>query len=121
MPQIHSRPDSTWRLDAYAVSLDLARAVRPLFGPIGRFERDLSSQLKRAVASTALNIAEAQRRTGNDRAHLLTVALGSADESRAVLEVAAALGAVDEADTVTAIALADRICAMLYRLVQRIG
>jgi four helix bundle protein len=121
MSQIHSRPDSTWKLDAYAVSLDLARTVRPLFGIIWRFEHDLASQLKRSVASVALNLAEAQRRTGNDRAHLLTVALGSAAESRAVLEVATALGAVPEADTMAAIALADRVCAMLYRLMQRIG
>ena len=121
MTQIHSRPDSTRQLDAYAVVLELARAVRPLLGELGRFERDLGSQLKRAVASVALNLAEAQRRTGGDRAHLLTVALGSAAEVKAVLEVGEALGAVPAAATVASLALADRVCAMLYRLRQRIG
>ena len=70
MTQIHSRPDSTRQLDAYTVALELARAVRPVVPDLARYERDLSSQLKRAVASMALNIAEAQRRTGADRAQL---------------------------------------------------
>ena len=121
MTQIHSRPASTRQLDAYTVALELARAVRPVVPDLARYERDLGSQLKRAVASLALNIAEAQRRTGADRAHLLTVALGSAAEVQAVLEVSAALGAVTEAATEVPRALSDRVCAMLYRLRQRIG
>ena len=59
------------------------------------------------------------RRTGKDRAHLLSVALGSCDEVRALLDTAAAFGVLSAAERLQADALADRICAMTYRLRQR--
>jgi len=59
------------------------------------------------------------RRTGKDRAHLLTVALGSCDEARALLEAAVAFGVVTAVEQRSADALADRVCAMTYRLRQR--
>jgi len=59
------------------------------------------------------------RRTGKDRAHLLTVALGSCDEVRALLEAAVAFGVLSAAEQQRVDALADRVCAMTYRLRQR--
>jgi four helix bundle protein len=58
-------------------------------------------------------------RTGKDRAHLLTVALGSCDEVRALLEVAVAFGVLSSEEQQAADGLADRVCAMTYRLRQR--
>lgn len=117
--QIPCLPTSARRLDLYQVTLELIALCRP-FGPrLKRFNRRLSAQLNEALASTLQNLAEAMRRTGNDRAHLLTVSLGSCDEVRALLEAAVAFGILSGAEQRQADALADRVCAMTYRLRQR--
>ena len=114
-------PISARRLDAYRVALELVAWLRPLVARIARDDQDLAHQLKRALPSIPQNLAEAMRRTGRDRAHLLTVALGSADEVRCVVDIAlaAALLQADEAET--AEKLADRVCAMLYRIRERLA
>jgi len=112
-------PTSARRLDVYRVTLDLIACCRPLCGKVRRWSPRMGTQLTEALASTVQNLAEAMRRTGRDRAHLLTVALGSCDEVRALLDAAQALGAVAEPEHGQAQALADRVCAMTYRLRQR--
>ena len=114
-------PDSVRRLDVYQVTLALIAACQPCRGRLQRFNRRLSAQLTSALASIAQNLAEGMRRTGKDRAHLLTVALGSCDEVRALLDTAVAFGVVAVAEQQRLDALADRICAMTYRLRQRCG
>lgn len=117
--QIPCLPTSARRLDLYQVTLELIRLCRP-FGPrLKRFNRRLGAQLTEALASTLQNLAEAMRRTGSDRAHLLTVSLGSCEEVRALLEAAVAFGVLCTAEQQRADALADRVCAMTYRLRQR--
>ena len=112
-------PTSARRLDVYRVTLELIALCRP-FGPrLGRFNRRLGAQLTEALASTLQNLAEAMRRTGADRAHLLTVSLGSCEEVRALLEAAVAFGVLSRGELQQADALADRVCAMAYRLRQR--
>jgi hypothetical protein len=59
------------------------------------------------------------RRTGKNRAHLLTVALESCDKVRALLEAAMEFGVVTPAERRAAYALADQVCAMTYQLRQR--
>jgi four helix bundle protein len=86
---------------------------------VRRFNARLGAQLTESLASTLQNVAEAMRRTGRDRAHLLTVALGSCDEVRALLEAAVAFGVLSAAEQKGADALADRVCAMAYRLRER--
>ncbi|MDI7268850.1 MAG: four helix bundle protein [Myxococcota bacterium] len=109
-------PTSARRLDAYKVALELIAYCRPFVPRLRRFNPRLCAQLTEALASTLQNLAEGMRRTGNDRAHLLTVALGSCEEVRAVLEVAVAFGVLCAAEQQGAEALADRVCAMTYRL-----
>ena len=84
-----------------------------------RLGRRLESQLNSALSSTLQNLAEGMRRTGRDRSYLLTVALGSCDEVRALLEAAVAFGVLTATEQQATDALADRVCAMLYRLRQR--
>ena len=56
-------------------------------------------QLRRAAVSAAANIAEGQARYGAaEFAHALSVALGSLAEVSALLDLAADLGYVSEAD-----------------------
>jgi four helix bundle protein len=122
MPQPASRtrqPDSARQLDVYRVTLELIAACQVFRGRLGRFNSRLGAQLTESLSSTAQNLAEAMRRTGKDRAHLLTVALGSCDEVRALLEAAVAFGVISAAEQQRTDVLADRVCAMTYRLRQR--
>ncbi len=78
----------------YQVIIALLRLLAVVFGHIGRHDKDLARQGRRAAASIALNVAEAAGvRDGNRRLRLLT-ALGSAREVEAVCDVGEALGYV---------------------------
>ena len=112
-------PTSARRLDAYKVSMQLVAFLQPLLVRIARYDKDLAHQMGRSLPSIAHNLTEALRRTGNDRAHLLTVALGSADELRTGIDMVACSGILTQNEAQTAEGLADRICAMLFRLYQR--
>ena len=116
---VPSIPTSARRLDLYRVNLELISVCQPFCTKLRRFNRRLGAQLTESLASTLQNLAEAMRRTGKDRAHLLTVALGSCEEVRALLEAAVAFGVLTAAEHQQAEALADRVCAMTYRLRQR--
>ena len=105
--------------DAYDRSLQLLRSTAPLIEVLTTRDTDLVKQLRRAGASVALNISEANRRVGKDRPHLFRVALGSAAEVAACLEVAVALGYLEQAAVEPALELVDRVRAMTYRLANR--
>jgi four helix bundle protein len=102
--------------DAYDRSRDLLHALMPLLPSLAASDASLADQLRRAAASTLLNIAEANRRTLRDRRNRFRIALGSAAEVAACLEVAVAFGYVDAAVIAPHLALIDRIRAMTYRL-----
>jgi four helix bundle protein len=71
--------------EADEVALELAAALGPVITAVAQRDSSLRSQLRRAVASVALCLAEGARRTGKDRLHLYRVAAGSAAEVRAAL------------------------------------
>jgi four helix bundle protein len=110
----HNHPNRTFH--AFEVALELVRAIRPLLERIERRDRNLGQQLRRAAGSVPSNLAEGNRRSGQDRAYHFRVAMGSADEIRSHLRVAAAFGYVGERDVEPALELADRVIAMAYRL-----
>ena len=103
-------------LRIYATSLELIRALRPTVDTIARFDTDLARQMRRAMASVTLNIAEGSYARGRNRQSLYQVALGSAKETRACLDVAASFGYLDEVDE-RVVADLGSICAVLYSLV----
>jgi len=107
---------SARRLDVYRLALEVVSDATPLAGLLARVERDYAAQLRRAAASILLNTAEALRRSGRDRGHLLDVALGSAAETQALLDVALALGTVTDESWRALDRKLDRVCAMLHRL-----
>ena len=102
-------------LKIYSDSLAMLETLNVDIATIERHDTDLARQLRRAAASVTLNIAEGSYARGRNRKALYNVALGSAKEVRACLDVARAfhyLGAIDESIG----AQLNVICAVLYRL-----
>jgi four helix bundle protein len=79
-------------LRLYPFVLETLTVLRPLASRISRADADLGRQLRRAQASIALNLAEGAYSRGRNRQARYHTALGSARETLACLEVAAALG-----------------------------
>jgi four helix bundle protein len=121
MANRNRNPLSARRLDAYQVALELLAYMQPHLQCIRKANKDLAEQLNRSLPSIVNNLSEAMRRTGADRAHLLTVSLGSADEARSSIDSALISGLIKPQAAQHADTLADRYCAMTYRLHQRVG
>ena len=87
-------------LRIYPVCLDMVREVQPLAVQIGQHDKDLARQLRRSSSSVPLNVSEgAAPRDGRRRSRYID-ALGSARETLANLELAAAIGYIDGIDPV---------------------
>jgi len=102
--------------DAYDRSVDLLRTLASLISAVASQDSSLADQLRRAAQSVPLNVAEANRRTLRDRRNRFRIALGSAAEVAACLDVALALGYLELEQVAPALALIDRVRAMTYRL-----
>ena len=76
--------------------LQTVELARPIVAAINRRDRDLASQVRRALSSVGLNVAEALGvRSGNSRLRFET-ALGSLREARAGVRIAVAWGYVPQ-------------------------
>jgi four helix bundle protein len=104
------------RFEVLEISVQLVDALRPLMVSLGRRDVDLARQVKRAGSSVTLNIGEGRQRIGRDRLHAYRIAAGSADEVRVALRMAVAWGDLAESDVTKALALCDRVVAILWRL-----
>ena len=103
---------------AYQVALQATRQLAGCLALIKCKDRDLDKQLRRAMQSVVLNLAEGNRRRGQDRVHLFRIAAGSAAEVQAGLDVAEAWGYLD-ADKVAPVRdQLDSVLGMLYRLTE---
>ena len=81
-------------LDIYRVVLDLIREMRPVLRRIEQQDRKLAAQMRDAMQSVALNLAEGSGQSAGHRRERFRTALGSAYESVACVEVADAFGYV---------------------------
>jgi four helix bundle protein len=80
--------------DVVEHAVQVIAAARPLVEAVGRRDRELASQLRRALSSVALNLAEGlATEAGNARLRFET-ARGSLREAQAGLRVAVAWGYV---------------------------
>jgi four helix bundle protein len=83
---------------------------------IDRCDRDLGEQLRRALTSIPLNLAEGNHSQGGHRIARFSTAAGSTSEARAALRVAVAWDYVSVASIAPGEAMLDRLAGMLYRL-----
>ena len=97
-------------------ALQAVGQLRVLLPQVRRQDRALFDQLRRAMNSVVLNLAEAD---GNDpgtaRARFAT-ACGSAKETRAALQLALAWGYLQAPHVADIERLLDEVCAMSWRL-----
>ena len=104
---------------AREVASQVVRSLPEVIAAVGRHDRSLADQLRRAGSSLLLNIAEGNRRVGRDRLHFFRIAAGSAAEVDAVLEVAVGFGYVGDDEVTKARSLLDRQLALLWGLTHR--
>ncbi|MBI3070650.1 MAG: four helix bundle protein [Deltaproteobacteria bacterium] len=110
------------RFIALDVAFQLAASVRPLLDSLRRIDRNLEDQLRRATASVVLNLAEGDGKSSlRDQARYFEIARGSCREARAALKLAAIWGYIDDTQVAALDTLADRLCALLSRLIQRVA
>ena len=101
---------------AEEIAIELVSCLRVPVAQIGRHDRDLASQVRRAASSVALNLGESEGRFGTDRTHSIRIAAGSACEVQCALRVAVAWGYLEPASVAPALQLLHRLGGMLWRL-----
>jgi four helix bundle protein len=116
VPSRNGKADCTV-LRIYFIVIEIVREVRPVADRIGRFDRDLARQLKRASVSIALNVSEGSATRGGRRRNTYEIALGEARETRACLEAAEAIGYVPRVSPELRDKL-DRVIATLVKVVR---
>jgi four helix bundle protein len=104
-------------LRIYDVTIDMVRCVSGFARRVQRFDPDLARQMRRASASVPLNLSEGLYSRGRNREARLHNSMGSAKETLACLDVAAAAGYVPERDIARERDRIDRIVATLYKLI----
>ena len=112
------RRNDLHKLDVYRCSLQLHRGVSQIVAGFPRGEANFRNQMRRASRSVPFNIGEGVGKRGRARAAAYQVALGEAKE----LIVALDCVEIDEMAPVHAVIaaqdLADRIAAMLTKLIR---
>lgn len=112
------RHNDLHRLDVYRCALELYRRIRRIIEGFPRGEADLASQMKRASRSVPFNIGEGVGKRGRARAAAYEIALGEAKELIVALDCVQIDQLAPSEDIVAAQDLADRIAAMLTKLIR---
>ena len=103
------------RFDALELALAIVSRLRPILSLVRRHDARLHKQIRDAGASIVMHLGEGNRRRGQDRTYLFTVASGSAEEVRLGLRIAVAWGYVSEAAH-EALEYLDRFLAVTWKL-----
>ena len=105
------------RLKCYNMAMSMTKALPTMIEKWPRGYSYLIDQLKRALASIVLNIAEGNGRTSRlERKRFFTISMASSSEVSSILEIACAYRLIDQA---THLRLQDtllQIYKMLYKL-----
>jgi four helix bundle protein len=97
-------------------AISIAEVARPLVATIQRKDRDLASQIRRAVSSIGLNAAEAQGNSGGNSRVRFESALGSLYEARAGLLLAIGWGYISDVSARAALRSLNSLGGRLYGL-----
>lgn len=108
-------------LDAFRVAREALALGDRLARRLPRGYGKLADQLRRALLSTYLGIAEGASRTGADRLARFRCARGEAAEAAAALEAVEVLHLAPTADVRIVVSLLRRVAAMLTRLAKLSG
>ena len=93
--------------------------ARPLVEAVARRDRDLASQIRRALSSVALNVSEGFGSAAGNARLRFESARGSLYETQAGLRVAVAWGYLSADDCAPALAAIDRVGARVFGLCRR--
>ncbi len=97
-------------------ALEAAAGLQPLLPIIRKADRDLFDQVRRAMNSVVLNLAEAEGNDPGTAKVRFATACGSAKEVRAGLQLAAAYGYIGRTRCANLDIALDEVCAMSWRL-----
>ena len=100
-------------------SLSIISQAQPLVDAVARRDRDLGSQLRRALSSVALNLAEGLGSAAGNARLRFESARGSLYEAQMGLRVAAAWGYVASEDCTPILVAMDHLAGRLYGLIRR--
>jgi four helix bundle protein len=100
-------------------AIEFVELARPLLEAVQRRDRDLASQMRRAVSSVALNLAEGFGVAGGNGRLRFETALGSLNEAETAIRVAVAWGYVSQANANPALRCAKPLGARVAGLAKR--
>ena len=100
----------------YSLALEMVASVYRLADVVGRRDRDLARQMRRAAASVVLNMAEGMYSQGGRKVSRYFDSMGSARETVACLHVCVATRQLAQMKVDADLARLDRIIGGLYRL-----
>ena len=112
------RKNDLHKLDVYRCALELYRIIGAIIGQFPRGEADLRAQMRRASRSVPFNIGEGVGKRGRARAAAYEVALGEAKELIVALDCVEIDELACPRDINDAQHIADRVAAMLTRLIR---
>lgn len=104
-----------WKSTALELVLAAVPQTREIVGHVRREDRPLADQLRRAVSSIALNLAEADGNRGGNRRLRLESARGSAKEALCALRLSVAWGYVEQTDVDEVLEVIERVSMMTWR------
>lgn len=105
------------RLRCYCLLLETARVVPAILSSLPRGNSYIEDQLKRALSSAILNLAEGNGRTSiRERNRFFDISLASISETSAAIDIIAAYGYITPKDEMDIKGLLERSYAMIYKL-----
>ena len=108
------------KLEVYGMAVELLQEVNLIAKKIPRGYRSFADQLLRAAGETVALIGEgANRYTAGQKRQRFTEARGEAGEVAVHIEAITVMELIGEDDAFSVLHKADRICAMLTRLIRR--
>jgi four helix bundle protein len=99
--------------------IHIVEQARPLVEAIARRDRDLGSQVRRALSSVGLNLAEGFGAAAGNARMRFESARGSLYEAQAGLRLAVAWGYVSAQDCAPVLAAVDQLSARVFGLSRR--